>query len=59
MVKIPKKRKKKLKQIRQILDNGKTQILTIENGMVVKKKTLRRRTKTTNIFDPKMKVNLL
>ena len=54
-----KKSKKKLKQIKQILDNGKTQILTIENGQVVKKKTLRRRSKSMNIFDPNMKVNTL
>ena len=54
-----KKSKKKLKQIKQILDNGKTQILTIENGQVVKKKTLRRRSKSMNIFDPSAKVNLL
>lgn len=53
------KTKKKIKQIKQILDNGKTQILTIENGQVVKKKTLRQRSKSVNIFDPKMKVDLL
>ena len=53
------KRKTKIKQIKQILDNGKTQILTIENGQVVKKKTLRQRSKSVNIFDPKMKVDLL
>ena len=52
-------RKKKLKRIRQILDNGKTQILTIENGIVVKKKTVRRRKKSTmNVFDPNVKVDL-
>lgn len=55
---MPKKKKNKIKQIKQILDNGKTQILTIENGMVVKKKTLRRRKKSMNIFDPKVKVDL-
>jgi len=54
-----KSKKKKLKQIKQVLENGKTQILTIENGQVVKKKTLRRRSKLTNIFDPSMKVDLL
>ena len=54
-----KKSKKKLKQIKQILDNGKTQILTIENGQVVKKKTVRRSRSKTNIFDPSMKVDLL
>jgi len=54
------KNKKKIKQIKQILDNGKTQILTIENGQVVKKRTLRRRSnKSMNIFDPNVKVNLL
>jgi len=53
-----KSKKNKIKQIKQILDNGKTQILTIENGQVVKKKTLRRRSKS-NIFDPNMKVDLL
>lgn len=53
------KKNKKIKQIKQILDNGKTQILTIENGMVVKKKTVRRRKKDMNIFDPNVKVNLL
>ena len=56
---MPKRKKKKLKQIKQILDNGKTQILTIENGMVVKKQTVRRRSKSVNIFDPNMKVKLL
>lgn len=56
---MPKRKAKKLKQIRQILDNGKTQILTIENGMVIKKKTVRRRKKSTmNVFDPNVKVDL-
>jgi len=54
------KSKKKIKQIKQILDNGKTQILTIEDGKVVKKRTLRSRKKSqSNIFDPNMKVDLL
>jgi len=56
---MPRKKKNKIKQIKQILDNGKTQILTIENGQVVKKRTVRRRSKSMNIFDPKVKVNLL
>jgi len=56
---LPAKKKNKIKQIKQILDNGKTQILTVENGMVVKKKTLRRRKKSDmNIFDPNVKVEL-
>jgi len=56
---LPRKKAKKLKQIRQILDNGKTQILTIENGMVVKKKTVRQRKKSSmNVFDPNVKVDL-
>jgi len=55
---LPKKNKKKIKKIKSILDNGKTQILTVENGMIVKKTTLRRRKKSTNIFDPSVKVDL-
>jgi len=49
--------KSKVKKIKQILDNGKTQILTIENGVVIKKKTLRRR-KKLNVFDPNTKVEV-
>lgn len=56
---MPKRKSKKVKHIKQILDNGKTQILTIEDGLVVSTKTLRRRKKTTNIFDPEMNVEVL
>lgn len=51
------KSKKKIKKIKQTLANGKTQILTIEDGTVISTKTLRRR-KNVNIFDPEMKVEL-
>ncbi|NIS94945.1 MAG: hypothetical protein GTN97_03345 [Nitrosopumilaceae archaeon] len=50
-------RRKKSKQIRQILGNGRERILTIENGQVVSKKTVRRK-KSINIFDPTTKVDL-
>lgn len=53
------KSKSKIKKIKQTLENGKTQILTIEDGMVVSTKTLRRRKKPVNIFDPDMKVEVL
>lgn len=56
---MPRKKSKKVKHIKQILDNGKTQILTIEDGLVVSTKTLRRRKKSVNIFDPSMKVEVL
>jgi len=51
-------KRKKNKRIRQILGNGKVRILTIKNGQVVGKKTVRRK-KGMNVFDPTMKVDLL
>ena len=51
-------RKKKSKQIRQILGNGKETILTVRNGIVVGKKTVRKRKKALNVFDPMNKVKM-
>ena len=55
---MPKRKSKKIKKIKQTLANGKTQILTIEDDTVISTKTLRRRKKPVNIFDPEMKVEL-
>ena len=51
-------RKKRAKQIRQILGNGKETILTVRNGIVVGKKNVRKRKKALNIFDPMNKVKM-
>ncbi len=51
-------RKKKSKRIRQILGNGKETILTVRDGIVVGKKSVRKRKKMVNIFDPKTKVKM-
>jgi len=56
-------RKKRAKQIRQILGNGKENILTVKNGIVVGKKSVRKRKKIVNkkivnIFDPMTKVKM-
>lgn len=52
--------KSKSKKIRRILDNGREQILTIENGQVISKKTVRRSKKKSNmnVFDPLTKVEM-
>jgi len=55
-------RKKRAKQIRQILGNGKENILTVKNGIVIGKKSVRKRKKLgkklVNIFDPMTKVKM-
>jgi len=54
-------RKKKSKQIRQILGNGKETILTVRNGIVVGKKSVRKRKKALkafNVLDPMNKVKM-
>jgi len=51
-------RKKKSKQIRQILGNGKETILTVRNGIVVGKKSVRKRKKAFNVLDPMNKVKM-
>ncbi len=53
-----KPRKKRSKQIRQILGNGKETILTVRDGIVVGKKSVRKRKKPLNIFDPMNKVKM-
>lgn len=43
--------------MRQILGNGKEQILTIKNGQVIGKRVVRK--KKMNVFDPETKVQVL
>jgi len=51
-------RRKKSKQVRQILGNGTEAILTIKNGQIVGRKTVRKRKKMMNVFDPMTKVKM-
>lgn len=44
--------------MRQILGNGKEQILTIKNGQVIDKRIVRKK-KIMNVFDPSTKVQVL
>jgi len=53
-------RKKKTRKMRQILGNGKEQILTVRDGQVIGKTIVRRKIKTKmNVFDPLQKGKLL
>jgi len=52
------RRKRRSKQIKQILSNGKETILTVRNGIVVGKKSVRKRKKMVNVFDPMNKVKM-
>jgi len=52
------RRKKRPKQIRQMLADGKESILTVKNGIVVGRKSVRRRKKMVNVFDPMAKVKM-
>jgi len=52
------RKRKKSKQVRQILGNGKEAILTIQNGQIVGKRNVRKRKKMMNVFDPMTKVEM-
>jgi len=51
------KKKNTTRKMRQILGNGKEQILTIKNGQVIDKRIVRK--KKMNVFDPLGKVQVL
>ena len=51
-------RRKKSKQVRQILGDGREAILTIRNGQIVGRKNVRKRKKMMNVFDPMQKVKM-
>ncbi len=51
-------RRKKRSKIRQTLADGKETILTVRDGIVIGKKSVRKRKKMVNVFDPMTKVKM-